>query len=67
MLNRHPAIAICRATDFYHYVYLRRKSFGGLSDSGNRQRLVKRSRQLVNEENAKERFRNRSLTSSPPG
>jgi hypothetical protein len=41
MLNRHPAIAICRATDFYHYVYLRRKSFGDLSDFGNRQRLVK--------------------------
>ena len=41
MLNRHPAIAICRATDFYHYVYLRRKSFGDLSDLGNRRRLVK--------------------------
>lgn len=41
MLNRHPAIAICRATDYYHYVYLRRKSFGDLSDAGNRRRLVK--------------------------
>jgi hypothetical protein len=41
MLNRHPAIAICRETDFDHYVYRRRRSFGNLGDLRNRQRLVK--------------------------
>jgi hypothetical protein len=41
LLNRHPAIAICRATDFYHYVYLRQRSFGDLSDLRNRERLTK--------------------------
>jgi hypothetical protein len=38
MLNRHPAIAICRETDFDHYVYRRRRSFGNLGDLRNRQR-----------------------------
>jgi hypothetical protein len=42
MLNRHPGIAICRATDYYHYVYLRRRSFVDLSDAGNPRRLVKK-------------------------
>ena len=41
MLNRHPAIAIYRESDFYHYVYRRRRSFGNLGDLRNRQRLVK--------------------------
>jgi hypothetical protein len=41
MLNRHPAIAICRETDFDLYVYRRRRSFGNLGDLRNRQRLVK--------------------------
>lgn len=41
MLNRHPALAICRETSFYHYVYIRRRNFGSLSDLRNRERLVK--------------------------
>jgi hypothetical protein len=41
MLNRHPAITIYRDSDFYHYVYRRRRSFGSLSDLRNRQRLAK--------------------------
>src|SRR5207247_8262315 len=41
MLNRHPAIAIYRESDFHHYVYRRRRSFGSLGDLPNRQRLVK--------------------------
>ncbi len=41
MLNRHPAIAICRETEFFHWVYARRRTFGNLSDMGNRQRVVK--------------------------
>lgn len=41
MLNRHPAIAISRETEFYHYIYRRRRIFGSLSDLGNRKRLVK--------------------------
>jgi hypothetical protein len=41
MLNRHPAIAICRETDFHRLVYERRRSFGSLGDLRNRQRLVK--------------------------
>jgi len=41
MLNRHPAIAICRETEFFHWVYKRRWTFGSLSDPGNRQRVVK--------------------------
>ena len=40
MLNRHPVIAIGPETDFNHYVYSRRQSFGSLSESQNRQRLV---------------------------
>jgi len=41
MLNRHPAIAICRETEFYHYVYRRRRTFGSLDDFENRKRLVR--------------------------
>jgi hypothetical protein len=41
MLNRHPAIAICRETEFFHWVYARRRTFGNLSDMRNRQRVVK--------------------------
>ena len=41
MLNRHPAIAIYRESDFYHYVYRRRRSFGNLGDLRNRQCLVR--------------------------
>lgn len=41
MLNRHPAIAVCRETDFYHYVYKRRHRFGDLNDLRNRRRLVR--------------------------
>lgn len=41
MLNRHPAIAIYRESDFDHYVYRRRRSFGNLGELRNRQRLVK--------------------------
>jgi hypothetical protein len=41
MLNRHPDIAICRETVFFHYVYRRRRTFGSLSELGNRRRLVK--------------------------
>lgn len=41
MLNRHPAIAICRETEFFHWVYGRRRTFGSLSDMRNRQRVVK--------------------------
>jgi hypothetical protein len=41
MLNRHPAIAICRETEFFHWVYSRRRNFGPLSDLENRRRVVK--------------------------
>jgi hypothetical protein len=41
MLNRHPAIAICRETEFFHWVYERRRNFGSLSDLRNRQQVVK--------------------------
>jgi hypothetical protein len=41
MLNRHPAIAVCRETEFYHYIYRRRRAFGDLAILRNRQRLVK--------------------------
>ena len=41
MLNRHPAIAICRETEFFHWVYARRRTFGSLSDMHNRRRVVK--------------------------
>jgi len=40
MLNRHPEIAISSETQFHHYVYSRRRSFGSLSNLSNRQRLV---------------------------
>ena len=41
MLDRHPAIAICRETVFFDYVYRRRRTFGSLSELRNRQRLIK--------------------------
>jgi Sulfotransferase family len=41
MLNRHPAVAICRETEFFHWVYSRRRNFGSLSDLENRRRVVK--------------------------
>lgn len=41
MLNRHPAIAVCRETEFYHFIYRRRRAFGSLASLTNRQRLVK--------------------------
>ncbi|MGA2213429.1 MAG: sulfotransferase [Bryobacteraceae bacterium] len=41
MLNRHPAIAICRETEFFHWVYQRRRTFGNLSDLPKRQYVVK--------------------------
>jgi hypothetical protein len=40
ILNRHPALAVCRETQFYHYVYARRRAFGDLSNLRNRRRLV---------------------------
>jgi hypothetical protein len=39
-LNRHNRIAICRETEFRHYVYRRRAAFGPLSDLRNRERVV---------------------------
>jgi hypothetical protein len=41
MLDRHPAIAICRETVFFDYVYRRRRTFGSLTELRNRQRLIK--------------------------
>jgi hypothetical protein len=41
MLNRHPAIAICRETDFQRLVHDRRRAFGSISDFQNRHRLVR--------------------------
>jgi Sulfotransferase family len=40
-LNRHPRIAVCRETEFRHYVYRRRAAFGPLSDRGNRERVIR--------------------------
>src|SRR6267378_254336 len=40
MLNRHPAIAICRETVFFQYVYQRRRTFGSLGELRNRRRLI---------------------------
>jgi hypothetical protein len=40
MLNRHPEIAIYRASDFYRRIYKRSRSFGSLADPRNRRRLV---------------------------
>lgn len=40
-LNRHSRIAICRETEFRHYVYRRRAAFGPLSDRRNRERVVR--------------------------
>jgi hypothetical protein len=41
ILNRHPRIAVCRETEFRHYVYRRRAAFGPLSERGNRARAVR--------------------------
>ncbi len=40
MLNRHPLLAICGETRFYHYLYARRQAFGDLGDLKNRRLLV---------------------------
>ena len=40
ILNRHPALAICGETHFYHYIYTRQRAFGDLGDLRNRRRLV---------------------------
>lgn len=47
VLNRHPHIAICRETEFRHYVYRRRTAFGSLADPRNRQNLVREYLSLV--------------------
>ncbi len=41
VLDRHPSLAICNETHFYRLVYLRRKTFGNLSDPANRERLIR--------------------------
>jgi hypothetical protein len=41
MLNRHPAITICRETVFFDYFYPRRRTFGSLSELRNRQSLIR--------------------------
>lgn len=41
LLNRHPRIAVCRETEFRHYVYRRRAAFGSLKNLANRQRVVR--------------------------
>lgn len=40
ILDRHPAIAIPDETEFFHFVYSRRRAFGDLSVPRNRQRLI---------------------------
>lgn len=40
ILDRHPAIAIPDETEFFHFVYNRRRTFGDLSVPRNRQRLI---------------------------
>ncbi len=40
LLNRHPRLAICGETRFYHYVYMRRRSFGDLANPTRRLRLI---------------------------
>jgi hypothetical protein len=40
MLNRHPLLAVCGETRFYHYLYARRRAFGDLGNLKNRRRLV---------------------------
>lgn len=40
-LNRHPRIALCRETDFYHYIYRRRGAFGPLAERRNREHVVR--------------------------
>jgi hypothetical protein len=40
MLNRHPRIAVCRETEFFHWVYARRRTFGDLRETENRRRVV---------------------------
>jgi len=40
MLNRHARVAICRETEFRHYVYRRRAAFGSLAKRPNRERVV---------------------------
>jgi Sulfotransferase family len=40
VLDRHPAIAVPDETEFFHFVYSRRRAFGDLSIPRNRQRLI---------------------------
>jgi Sulfotransferase family len=40
ILDRHPSLAVCRETQFYRLVYLRRRAFGDLGDIANRRRLI---------------------------
>ncbi|HUJ21283.1 MAG TPA: sulfotransferase [Bryobacteraceae bacterium] len=40
ILDRHPAIAVPDETEFFHFVYDRRRAFGDLRVPCNRQRLV---------------------------
>ena len=40
MLNRHPQFAIVLETQFYNYVYLRRRAFGDLGQLSARRRFV---------------------------
>jgi len=40
ILNRHPKLAICGETQFFHHVYARRRAFGDLLNTKNRRCLV---------------------------
>ena len=40
LLNRHPELAICGETNFFHRIYERRAVFGDLADAGHRARAV---------------------------
>jgi hypothetical protein len=40
ILNRHPCLAICGETQFYHWIYARRHAFGDLSQLVHRRRVV---------------------------
>lgn len=40
ILNRHPELAVCGETNFFHRIYMRRRFFGDLADPRNRARAV---------------------------
>ncbi len=40
MLNRHPQLAVFRDSNFWHFVYRRRRAFGNLDNQRNRLRLA---------------------------